>query len=443
MPITANFEKRVNALSKSKTYKVNYLARVEGEGGLQVRVKDGTVSDVKLNIFEPPRFFEGFLVGRNFMEVPDITARICGICPIAYQMSSCHALEEACGVTVDGPLRELRRLIYCGEWIESHALHMFLLHAPDFLGYQDAMEMAADYPVEVEAALKIKKAGNDLMSFIGGREIHPINVRVGGFYKVPTRAELRARRPELEAALELIGPAVDFLKKLPIPEFAVDYEYVSLQHPDEYPLNEGRVVTTSGLDIPISEFPTHFIEEHVKHSTSLHGRTRDGRWYHVGPLARFAHNFDRLSEPAKDAAKAFGLTPTITNPFSSILVRAVELVYAFHEALRIIDNYEEPEWPHVDVVPRTGSGTGCTEAPRGLCWHTYSIDDDGLITKARIVPPTSQNQKTIEEDLRLFVQDHLDLPEDDLVWRCEQVVRNYDPCISCSCHFLKLDMIYE
>lgn len=183
---------------KSETIKVNYLARVEGEGGLYVKIKDNAVSEVKLKIFEPPRFFEAFLRGRHFSEAPDLTSRICGICPVAYQMSAVHALEDAFGLTVSGPLRALRRLIYCGEWLESHALHVFMLHAPDFLGYADALRMAQDHPEMVKLGLKLKKVGNDLVTFLGGREIHPINVRVGGFYRVPAKQELATLKERLK-----------------------------------------------------------------------------------------------------------------------------------------------------------------------------------------------------------------------------------------------------
>jgi coenzyme F420-reducing hydrogenase alpha subunit len=430
--------------SKTITIKVDYLARVEGEGGLYVKVKDKNVTDVQLRIFEPPRFFEAFLLGRDYGEVPDITARICGICPVAYQMSSVHAMEHAFGVKVEGPLRELRRLIYCGEWIESHVLHFSMLHAPDFLGYPDAIQMAKDHPEIVQAALKLKKAGNDIVTFIGGREIHPINVRVGGFYKVPTRRELRRRlKDQLEEAREIAKVAVDWTASLPCPDFERDYEYVALQHPDEYPYNEGRLVSNKGLDIAIHEYPDYFAEEHVSHSTALHSVLKARGAYHVGPLARYNLNFDRLSPMAQEAARNVGLGSQCHNPFKSIVVRVVETLYACDEALRIIDSYEMPDEPAVKVEPRAGVGHGCSEAPRGILYHRYRIDDEGNIRDARIIPPTSQNQKTIENDLWQFVPQNINTAHDKLTWQCEQVIRNYDPCISCSTHFLKLHIERE
>jgi coenzyme F420-reducing hydrogenase alpha subunit len=428
---------------RSQTIRVDALARVEGEGALQIRLRGGEVSDVKLRIYEPPRFFEALLRGRRFSEAPDITARICGICPIAYQMSAVHALEAAFGVRVEGPLRDLRRLIYCGEWIESHGLHVYMLHAPDFLGYESAIHMAKDHPEAVQRGLALKKVGNELVTLLGGREIHPINVRVGGFYRVPTRAELRPLSIKLEEARLLALETVRFVAAFEFPEFEQDYEFVALRHPAEYPFNEGRLVSSKGLDIAVSEFEEHFVEEHVAHSNALHAVHKGRGAYHVGPLARYSLNFDRLPASVQAAAREAGLGPTCRNPFKSIVVRALETLYACEEALRIIAAYEPPDRPAVEVLPRAGVGHGCSEAPRGILYHRYRIDASGLIAEARIVAPTSQNQKTIENDLRHFVPLHLDLPTDQLTWRCEQAVRNYDPCISCATHFLRLDLERE
>ncbi len=430
-------EKKVK-LMKDGTIKVDYLARVEGEGSLYVRIKDKKVSDVKFKIFEPPRFFEAFLRGRMYYEAPDITARICGICPIAYQMGACHAMEDAFGVTVDGQLRALRRLIYCGEWIESHALHVFMLHAPDFLGYEDAIRMAADHPDLVKTGLRIKKIGNRLMTLLGGREIHPINVRVGGFYKVPEKDELQGLVDDLKWGRDAAIETARTISTFNFPEFEQDYELVALRHPEEYPFNEGQLVSNKDLDIPISEFEEHIIETHVAHSTSLQAAVKGRGTYLTGPLARYSLNYDKLPEMARQAARDAGLGETCTNPFKSIIVRMVEIVFAFEEALRIVDQYEKPDRPSVDMEPRRSVGYGCTEAPRGICYHRYRLDDTGVIEDAGIVPPTSQNQGSIEEDLRQFVPRHLDLSHEELTWKCEQAIRNYDPCISCSCHFLKL-----
>lgn len=425
----------------TKTIKVDYLARVEGESGLEVVVRDGAVQKAALTIFEPPRFFEALLRGRAFSEAPDIAARICGICPVAYQMSAVHAMENALGVEVARPLRDLRRLLYCGEWIESHTLHVYMLHAPDFLGYAGGIDMARDHGDIVRRGLAIKKAGNEIMTLLGGREIHPINVRVGGFYRVPRRRELAPLAERLEWARDAAFETVRWVAGFDFPDCARDYRFVSLRHETEYPINEGRIVSNRGLDIAPAEYDDHFEETHVERSTALHARMRnDDGSYLVGPLARYSLNFDRLSPLARQAAREAGLGPVCANPYQSIIVRAVEVLYALDEALRIIAHYEEPDRPHVAIEPRAGVGFAATEAPRGLLYHRYRLEADGSIAEARIVPPTSQNQATIEEDLKSLIGEFLDLPDEDLRHRCEQTVRNHDPCISCSTHFLRLDI---
>ncbi len=428
---------------KTKTIKVDYLARVEGEGALYVKIKDRTVVEVKLKIFEPPRFFEAFLRGRSYREAPDITARICGICPVAYQMSAVHALEHACGIRVDGPLRALRRLLYCGEWIESHTLHVYLLHAPDFLGYESAIHMAKDFPEVVQRGLQLKKAGNEILALLGGREVHPINVRVGGFYRVPTKQELAPLAERLKWAREAAVETVQWVAKFPFPDFTRDYEFVALYHPDEYPFNEGRLRSNKGLDIDATQYDDHFREEQVPHSNALHSVLTARGAYFAGPLARYNVNFDKLSPLAQAAAREAGLGPTCHNPFQSIVVRSVEVLYACDEALRLIAAYERPEAPAVEVLPRAATGYGCTEAPRGLLYHRYRLDEQGTILDAKIVPPTSQNQKTIEEDLYHFIPQYLELPKHELTQHCEQAIRNYDPCISCATHFLTLQLERE
>jgi len=417
------------------------LARVEGEGGMYIEVRDGQLADLRLDIYEPPRFFEGFLRGRRFEEPVDITARICGICPVAYQMSACAAIEDALGITVDGPLRDLRTLLYCGEWIESHTLHIHLLHAPDFLGLDSGIELARIHRDVVERGLEVKKIGNELVEIVGGRPIHPVNIKVGGFYRVPTRAELLGMRDRLERGRDMAVDVVAFVAGLDFPDHDLEEEFVSVWHPDEYPIMGERVASDRGLDIGVQDFLDHFEEHHVEHSTALHARRQTGENYLVGPLARYSINSAKLAPIASQAAKDAGLGPTCRNSFRSIVVRAVEVVHAFEIALDIIDGYERPDRPAVDVEPRAGVGHGVTEAPRGTLYHRYEIDDNGLIADAVITPPTSQNQATIEHDLWHFVEDHLHLDDDELRRRAEMTIRNHDPCISCSTHFLDLTVV--
>ena len=425
---------------RSRELTVSGLARVEGEGALRVTVHDGQVTRAELNIYEPPRFFEAFLRGRAHTEPPDITARICGICPVAYQTSACNAIEQACGAVLTEPLAELRRLLYCGEWISSHALHIYLLHAPDFLGYPDAISLARDHRDIVERGLELKKTGNAILELVGGRAIHPVNVRVGGFYRAPTRSGLRPLAERLRRALDLALDTVRWAATFEFPDLELEHDLLAARDPGRYPLERGGLATTSGLSFPASEFPAHVTEEQVPHSTALHA-TLDGHRYLTGPLARYSLNSADLSPAAREAASGAGLGAQCRNPFRSILVRGVEIVYAVEEALRIIGGYERPDRPFVEVTPRAGTGHGVSEAPRGLLYHRYELDGDGLIRAATIIPPTSQNLAVIEDNLRLLVGANLGTDDASLTALCEQAIRNHDPCISCAAHFLSLTIL--
>lgn len=426
----------------TRTIQVSELSRVEGEGALFVRVKDGIVKECKFRIVEPPRFFEAFLRGRSYLEVPDITARICGICPVAYLMGAQQAMENALGVKVSKGIRDLRRLLYCGEWIESHVLHAAMLHAPDFLGLDDALQLAATNPKVVENALQLKKIGNDILEIVGGgRAIHPVNTRVGGFYKIPSKEKIRGLVDRLKWGIDTSVAITKLFGTFDFPDFEYDYHNVALKHPDEYAIVEGRIASDRGIDIPVSEFYNVFHETQVEHSTSLHCSTRkDGKPYMVGPVARYNVNYEQLTKLCKQTAKEVGLGPKCNNPFKSLLVRMIETLYACEEALRLCKDYEEPEVAFFESKPKASEGFGCTEAPRGICVHRYKMDDEGRIVSATISSPTAQVQPQVEDDLRGVVEKNLDLDEEALKWRCEQTIRNYDPCISCSCHFLKLTM---
>jgi coenzyme F420-reducing hydrogenase alpha subunit len=415
---------------------VDQLARVEGEGALDLVMEGERIVDLKFRIFEPPRFFEALLRGRSYLEVPDITARICGICPVAYQTSSANAMESLLGIEVSGENRLLRRLLYLGEWIESHALHLYLLHAPDFLGYESGIHLAKDHPDEVRRGLRLKAAGNAIMTAIGGREIHPVNFRVGGFYRSPSRAELQTLVPELEWALQAAEETVAWVSAFSFPDLDVDYELVALRHPDEYAVIDGRVVSSRGLELAVEEWEQAFEEEQVEWSNALHARVRGRGSYQVGPLARFNLNFEQLHPLAGRAAERAGIAGGVRNPFRSIQVRAVEMVHAAATGLELIEAYRSPPEPYREAAPKAGSGHGASEAPRGLLYHGYRLDAEGTILEARIVPPTSQNQLRIEDDLRLLIPSISHLSDGDLQWRLEQMIRNYDPCISCATHFL-------
>lgn len=425
-----------------RTIAVDMVARVEGEGALRVTVKDGTVRDVELKIFEPPRFFEAFLQGRHYEEVPDIVARICGICPIAYQMSAVHALEQIFGLRVEGALRDLRRLIYCGEWIESHALHVYLLQAPDFLGYDSAIAMAKDHAAVVTRGLRLKKAGNAIMTLLGGRSVHPVSVKVGGFSRVPLRRELAALKDELLWARDAAVETVRWVASFEVPNLDMDYNYVALRHPDEYPFNEGQIAAAAGLQVSAHEFEHHFTEHQVPYSNALHC-TLQGSPYVVGPLARLNWNHEHLTPLAKQALADNNIALPLRNPFYGIVARSIEILYALEESLRLVERYEPPPLSAAPITVRSGIGMACTEAPRGILYHRYEVDGDGVIREAKIVPPTSQNQSSIEQDLRRFMPRLLHLPDKEAALACERVIRCYDPCISCATHFLNLEIRRE
>ncbi len=423
---------------KERIIRVDALSRVEGEGGLHVVIDNGHLLHVNLAIYEPPRFFEALLRGRALEEVPDITARICGICPIAYQMTSIHALEKALGVTVSPEIRQLRRLLYCGEWIESHGVHIHLLHIPDFFGCKSSIELARKFPAEVNRGLRLKKIGNQLLEILGGRAVHPINVAVGGFYRVPKKMELEPLMEDLKWGLDAAIETARWVAGFDFPDFDQEYEMVALQHDLEYPMNEGRIASTVGLSIEVEAFEQHFAECHVPHSTALHAvRIPQQTPYFVGPLARVNLNRDRLSTSAYQLSNEVGMRWPCANPYRSIVARALEVVHAYEEALEIVRNYRAFAVGRIPYLATTSEGMAATEAPRGLMFHRYRIDAEGKVTFAKIVPPTSQNQRQIEKDLRSLLPSILNQEDEFIGMACEKLIRSYDPCISCSTHFLR------
>ena len=419
------------------------LARVEGEGALTVRLKDGVVNEIILNIYEPPRFFEGFLHGRYFQDVPDITARICGICPVAYQMSSVQALEVALQVTITPEVRQLRQLLYCAEYIESHALHIYLLQAPDLVGYESAISLAADAPDLVKKALRLKKIGNDLLKTIGGRSVHPVNTCVGGFYRWPSVDAIHSLVPDLEWARQASIDTARWAATLNYPDFEQDYEFVALSSIEEYAIYDGFIASSTGKGIAPADFEKNYIETHVERSNALHSHNVDHGTYFVGPLARFNLNYKKLRPIARDTAKEIGLKPTVRNPYKSLLARSIELVHTCDLAIELASVYN-PQGPSFkEIKVRPGEGWGVSEAPRGLLYHRYVVDEQGLVRFARITPPTAQNFAQMEADLWALAPTVVKQPQEQASLSFEHLLRSYDPCISCATHFLKLKIERE
>ena len=429
-------------MSKQRNIRINVpvLTRVEGEGALQLQIKNGAIQDLQLRIYEPPRLFEKMLEGREPNEAIDMVARICGICPVAYQMTAVQGLESLFKVSVTPWVRAMRRVFYCGEWLQSHALHIHMLAAPDFLGYNNIIEMAADHPATVRRGLRLQSLGNDLIALFGARSVHPVGVQVGGFYHAPDPKDVTALCKRLQAAKQDAVELVRWTTSLPFPDNQQDFVAVCLRHPTEYPMNEGRIVSSTGLDIDSRDYLDHIRELQVPHSTALHALMQD-KPYLVGPLARINLNVDHLPAELDDILKAGGITFPSQNMFHSIVARATEIWLAIHEALRLLQDYSNPATAAISWQPRAGTGIAATEAPRGLLWHQYELDDTGRIQSARIIPPTSQNQARIEEDLQNSLEMFgLEQDDDALRLHGETVIRNYDPCISCATHFLQLDI---
>lgn len=430
-----------NTTSPKRTIHVPILARVEGEAALSLTLNDQGIESLQLKIYEPPRLFEKFLEGRSYNDIVDLVARICGICPVAYQMTAAQAIESCLGITISSWTRAMRRVFYCGEWIESHSLHVHCLAAPDFLGFHSVTEMAKFYPEIVRRGIKLQALGNRLIAFLGGRSVHPVGARVGGFYKAPLPTEVAAMITELDGCLEECDALLRWVVTLPFSPIPQTFTCVAMRHPDEYPMNEGRIVSDNGLDISCDDFEQYFQEHQVNYSNALHCLLQ-GKSYLVGPLARMNINYAQIPAAIQEVLMQAGIAFPSYNMDHNIVARAIEIYYCVLEAKQILENYLFTDTPFETVVPQRGVGYGCTEAPRGLLWQSYGLDKTGQVEQVRIVPPTSQNQARIEEELTQALTSYgLAHSDDALRFFSEQRIRNYDPCISCATHFLKLDIV--
>lgn len=419
----------------------NPLTRVEGEGRLLVKIDRGVVEDVFLNIFEPPRFFESILRGRKYSSVMDITARICGICPIAYQISSVQAIESIFGCEVSKEVEDLRRLLYYGEWIQSHVLHVFFLHLPDFLGVDSIFDINKTNPEIVKDVLKLKGFAGKIVEIIGGRVSHPVNIKVCGFHKAPKKEELWSLSSEIDHVYDTAVKLLDFVAKLDFPNYEIDgFLFVSLIDGDNYPILKGDIYSSDGLVVSKDEFLDYFQEYEVPYSNAKFCKRKDGKHYIVGPMARFNNNFELFKVETKDLAKKYNLTPPVKNPFKSIIIRMLEVVDCLQRTKEKIEGYNLKD-PSSEYKVKAGKGCGVSEAPRGILWHTYTVDEDGLVQHANIVPPTSQNQSAMESDVKRVFMKRKDEEVEKSLTKAERLIRNYDPCISCATHFLKVEKL--
>jgi coenzyme F420-reducing hydrogenase alpha subunit len=428
-------------MNQDTTLAVPILARIEGEGALNLRIKNGKLEKCELQIYEPPRYFEKFLEGREPNAIIDAVARICGICPLAYQAAFARAYETAFAIHLDSWIEDMRLLMFLGEWIESHYLHVHLLAAPDFLGYRSAIEMAEDYPLEVTRGVKLQQLGNEIIKLLGGRSVHPNGIKVGGFYRAPQIKEVKALLPKLYDSLQEAKQVIDWVSSLKFPHQEIPFKMVSLCHESDYPIFSDQITTSDGEYFHISDYDHHFKEFHAIQSTALHTTSHQGNPILLGPLSRINLNFDKLPIHIQEIAKKTGVNWPSRNMFHSIIARSIEGYWAIEKAIQLCENYRYPEKPDTPYTTKAADVWGAVEAPRGIQIDHLLLNQQGIAEKIRISAPTSQNLPCMEADLRLSLENFgLDHSTDELRLHAEMVVRNYDPCVSCSSHFLTLNI---
>jgi len=422
---------------------VHHLTRVEGHGNIVVDVKNGELVKCEWQVVEAPRFFEAMLRGRPYSEASHITSRICGICSVGHATASLRASENALGVEISEQTELLRKLLFHGEMIDSHVLHVYLLVAPDFFGAGSVLPLAASHPEVVLRALRIKKLSGDLCAMVAGRHTHPIAMTIGGFTHLPTIKELLAMRERLVSAREDMDESIALFKTLPWPDFERETEYVSLQKDDEYAFIDGRITTTDGFSFSLSEYRKVTNEYSVPQSTAKWAR-HNRESYMVGALARFNNNYEQLHPRAKAAAAELGMEPIVYNPFLNSAAQAIEMVHCVEDSIHIIDELVDrgiQQEEAYEFQGKGGEGVGSCDVPRGILFHNYVIGDDGLIQGANCIIPTNQNHANIEADMRALLPQIIDRPQEEITLMMEMLVRAYDPCISCSTHLLAVEFV--
>jgi sulfhydrogenase subunit alpha len=418
------------------TLTVEHVARIEGHGTITVEVEGGVVGRITMDVVEPTRLFESMVVGRRFDEAPLITSRICGICSPNHAVTSLKALEAAMGVEISERTRLLRTLLVHGSFLQNHATHLYVLAAPDCVGLPNFIPLATSAPEVVARALGIKKLGNDLTTLVGGRPVHPITAVIGGFSAEPTKADLEALSKRLHAAAKDVAETVGLFATFDLPVFETSGEMLALKAEGEYAIYDGDTCALdAGWCRPVAEYRDFVTESVVGHSNAKHS-TVDGRTFMVGALPRINLNWDRLMPSARIVASKAGLRPISKNTFQNNLCQAIELVDTAERMALICERLIEDTGSSkpVSYTIKAGVGTSATEAPRGTLYHTLGVDDDGFVTQGNVITPTAQNLANLEADMRAFAPTVAALPEDEFVLRIEQLVRAYDPCLSCAVH---------
>jgi len=418
---------------------VHQITRVEGHGNIVLNAKDGKIEELRWEIPESPRFFEVMFRGRSYEDVPLIASRICGICSISHTTCSIQATEAAFGIKPSEQTLLLRKLLYNAETLESHILHILFLATPDFLGVGSVFPLVETHKDVVLMALRLKKLAYNLAEALAGRKTHPISCIVGGFAKLPEIDALKALRKRIEEALVDLDTVVELFKTLSIPDFVRETEYISLKDPEEYAFISGDIASTDAGIEPASDYLTVTNEFCVPQSTAKYTKNKRDS-YMVGALARFNNNYAQLLPRAQKAAEELGLSAPCHNPFMITVAQVVECIHVLENSINLIDQIVARGLEEEDntVKVRAGRGIGAVEAPRGILFHDYTYDENGILTKANCVIPTNQNHNNIQKDMESLAPSIINRPEDEIRLTLEMLVRAYDPCISCSAHLLRV-----
>lgn len=412
------------------------MTKVEGHATLALRVSDGRVDQCELRTVEGSRYFEGILLGRRYNEASEIASRICGICSCAHTIDAIQAIENALGVVPSEQTMTLRSLVTLGERMRSHATHLLFFALPDYVGSPSALTMALERRPDMEAGLRLMKAGNETIRVVGGRDLHPVSATVGGFLRVPPAAELDALKVRFERAKPAALATAELFNDLSYPELHHRAEHFSLHSDEEYAILSGRI-RSAEHEFKQEEYDRFLSEYHTPDQTA-NFVVREGHTYMVGALSRVVNNVDRLSPDARRLAASGPLLEGLDNPFHNNIAQAVEIVHCVDEALRILDELQPRPEPVPDIPLQEGRGVAAIEVPRGTLWHEYVLDSGGQITRANIITPTAQNLRSMEEDLRILLPAVAHLEREKIVAAAEQLIRAYDPCFSCAAHFLRV-----
>ena len=414
-----------------KKIEIDYLARVEGEASIEVQIDQGPA--IKLKIFEPPRFFEGFLVGRKYDEVGDIVSRICGICPVSHMTTAIQAVENAMQIRVSRQTKVLRKIMCISQIVSSHLIHLYMLAMPDYFGYPGIVEMQTKFDKQIMRLMRMKEVMNELTALIGGRALHPVTHLPGGFTAIPSNEAFSCILKNLQRIRPLAKEVVKDVSRFKVPDFHSNSEYVALAAENEYALNEGRIISTKGLDIALQDYLEIFRESEVSYAFSKKSTIANRSSFMVGALARLNNKFDKLHNRTKALAKEISFQVPNDNPFHNMLAQSLEVVDGIEQCMQLIKSNTFGD-EDIDIRIKPGEGGSITEAPRGLLFHWYKINKKGVVEQANLVTPTSHNFQNIEKDLKKLVAENKNRKRDQIRLLCEQLVRAYDPCFSCSVH---------